>query len=332
MKLTIGIKALNEEAHIADALESALKVAALYDGEVVLADSGSTDRTIEIASTYPVRIVQLADPAEKSCGTGAQLAFQGSDSDYFYLLDGDMILDPGFLPEALTFMQANPSYAAVGGRVVEANTDSLEYQIRANSVRAGRNWGAGDVDRLDCGGLYRSAAVRQAGFLADRNLHAFEEFELGARLRSLGWKLARIDKPALLHFGHQTDSYALLWRRMKSGYSAATGEVLRAAVGQKHLPQALELEHVRIGVVIILFWLALVATLFMPMPILWHVAGPLAALLAALLFLVYRRGSLAVALYSFTAWNVSALGLVTGFFRRRKLPGKPIASVVIKAS
>ena len=330
MKLTIGIKALNEEARIAAALESALAAAAPYGGQVVLADSGSTDRTIAIASTYPVRIVQLADPLEKSCGTGAQLAFQHSDGEYFYLLDGDMVLDSGFLPEALAFMEAHPTYAAVGGRVVEANTDSLEYRIRANTTRGGRNWAPGDVDRLDCGGLYRRTAIQQTGFLADRNLHAFEEFELGARLRSLGWKLARIDKPALLHFGHQTDSYALLWRRMKSGYSAATGEVVRAAAGRKHFRQAVELEHVRFGVVIILFWLFLIATVVMPMPLLVHILLPIAALLAGFLFLLYRRGSASVALYSFTSWNVSALGLVTGFFRKRRQPKKPIDAVLIK--
>ena len=81
MKLTIGVKALNEEQRIAEALTSALRAAEPFGGEVVLADSGSTDRTLEIASTLPVRIVQLADPSERSCGAGAQLAFQQADGD-----------------------------------------------------------------------------------------------------------------------------------------------------------------------------------------------------------------------------------------------------------
>ena len=71
MKLSIGIKALNEEADIAAAIESALAAAEPFAGEVVLADSGSTDRTIEIARSYPVRIVQLANIGERCCGAGA---------------------------------------------------------------------------------------------------------------------------------------------------------------------------------------------------------------------------------------------------------------------
>ena len=90
MKLTIGIKTLNEERRIAAALASAVEAARPWQGEIILADSGSTDRTIEIARNFPVKIVQLADEADKSCGAGAQLAFQYARGEYFYLLDGDM--------------------------------------------------------------------------------------------------------------------------------------------------------------------------------------------------------------------------------------------------
>src|SRR6218665_3277207 len=83
--LTIGIKALNEEQHIAMAIESALAAAAPLGGEVGLADSGSTDRTLEIARGYPVRIVQLGNLAERCCGAGAQLAFQSAQGEFFYL-------------------------------------------------------------------------------------------------------------------------------------------------------------------------------------------------------------------------------------------------------
>ncbi len=59
--VSIVIKALNEERHIAAAIESA--IAALEgmrgDGEIILADSASTDRTVEIAANYPIKIVSL---------------------------------------------------------------------------------------------------------------------------------------------------------------------------------------------------------------------------------------------------------------------------------
>ncbi|CAN7284386.1 glycosyltransferase family 2 protein [Caulobacter sp. LjRoot300] len=330
MKLTIGVKALNEEQRIAEALTSALRAAEPFGGEVVLADSGSTDRTLEIASTLPVRIVQLADPSERSCGAGAQLAFQQADGDYFYLLDGDMVLDPGFLPAAIAHLEANPDLAAVGGLVREMNVEGHEFQIRASAVNNDRNWRPGLVDRLDCGGLYRVAAVRQVGHFADRNLHAFEEFELAARLSAQGWKLARIDHPAVDHYGHQTEGYRMLWRRLKSGYAGAAGEVLRGALGRPHLPLVLRrLGHIRNSLAVMAWWALLIACLVAPFPLATRAAAFALLLLAPLALLSWRRGSPSLGLYSLVAWNVGAWSLITGFFRRRVAPAQALEAVTL---
>ena len=235
--ITIGIKALNEEQHIAASLASACAAVEPFGGCVILADSGSIDRTVEIAKDFPVRILQLADPAQRSCGTGAQLAFQEAAGEFFYLLDGDMVLNPDFIAKGIGFLRDNPDYAAVGGSVREAQTSSIEFQLRARSANTGEPATTRQVDRLDCGGLYRIGAIRSAGHFADRNLHAFEEFELGARLRAQGWKLARIAVPAVDHYGHTVGGYRLMWRRLRSGYAGGPGEVVRAALGKPHIGQ-----------------------------------------------------------------------------------------------
>jgi glycosyltransferase involved in cell wall biosynthesis len=328
VKLTIGIKALNEEAKIRNALESALAAARPFGGEVVLADSGSTDRTLEIAREYPVRIVQLAHWDERCCGAGAQLAFQGAEGEFFYLLDGDMVLLPEFLAPAIALLEAHPDVAGVGGRMREMNTQSEEFQIRAKTLAS---WKAGEVDRLDGGALYRSAAVRAAGYFADRNLHAFEEFELAARLRASGYRLFRIDAFAVEHFSHVMGGYRLLWRRIVTGYAGAHGEVLRGAWGRSHGAIVIrQLAHIRHSVAVILWWFLLLGLAFLPV-------GPVAGLLAGvlllavpILFLWWRRGRLALGIYSFASWNVMALGLVTGFFRKRTSPMTPLATVILQ--
>ncbi len=330
MKVSVGIKALNEEKHISKALESALAAAQQLGGEVVLADSGSTDRTLEIASRYPtsqypLRVVQLANPAERCCGAGAQLAFENAQGEYFYLLDGDMVLHPDFLPAGIAYLEANPDVAGVGGQVREMETTAEEFQIRAKATAQNVGWQPGIVDRLDCGGLYRADAIRDVGWFADRNLHAFEEFELGARLQAKGWKLARINHPAVEHYGHALSGYKLLVRRMRSGYSGAPGEVLRGALGRAHLPVVLRgLGHVRNGIAVICWWLALLASIATQ-----HWAVLLGLILLPLAFLSWRRGSFRLGLYSLTAWNVSALGLIQGLLRARTNPQRPIQAKVL---
>src|SRR5580704_14522872 len=117
--VSIIIKALNEETYIASAIESALAALGEMDGEVILANGGSSDRTIEIARRYPIAVVQLSRAKYRSCGSGAQLGFQYSRGRYLLLMDGDMRLHPGFLPVAIETLARSPGLAGVGGMVSE---------------------------------------------------------------------------------------------------------------------------------------------------------------------------------------------------------------------
>lgn len=320
--ITVGIKALNEERAIGEALRCALAAVAPFGGRVILADSGSTDRTVDIARSFPVKIIQFKDTAERCCGAAAQLAFQTVDTEYFYLQDGDMTLNGAFLEAALALLRQSPKLAAVGGHVVERRGDSEEFQIRIRSQHAEPHRRPGIVDRLDGGGLYRVAAVRQVGFFADRNLHSFEEFDLAARLHAAGWQMARIDMPAVDHFGHVMGGYRLMWRRIRMGYTAGAGEVLRAAIGQAHFHVVLrQLRHLRHSAAVIAWWLMLCAS-FIVTP---YLAAAL--LMAPLALLSMRRGSLQLGLYSLAYWNAAALGLVSGALASRVNPRIPLEIV-----
>jgi cellulose synthase/poly-beta-1,6-N-acetylglucosamine synthase-like glycosyltransferase len=134
--------------------------------------------------------------------------FQGARGDFFCLIDGDMQLHGAFLREGLAFLAAHPAMAGVGGHVREVEVANAEFAIRAAATAARADMRPGPVDRLDCGGLYRVAALREVGWFADRNLHAFEEMELGARLAARGWELARMDCPGVDHHGHADASSA----------------------------------------------------------------------------------------------------------------------------
>lgn len=327
MTVTIGIKALNEEAHISAAIESAIVAAARVRGEVVLADSGSSDHTLDIARQYhDVRIVQLAHVGERCCGAGAQLAFQAARLDYFYLLDGDMILDPDFIERGLEFLEAHPAYAGVGGVVREVETTSLEFAIRAAEASKGQEEWVRDVDRLDCGGLYRVAAIRSVGYFADRNLHAFEEFDLGARLAAEGWKLARINTPAIDHHGHTLGNAALLIRRIRTGYAGAPGEIARAAIGRSHFGIVLRrFSHLRHGLAVMFWWMLLALSIFYGETLVLAVL-----IVLPLLFLWWRRGVLTLALQSYLSWNIVALGLIQGMIRPRVAPEKKIAMLILQ--
>lgn len=328
-RVSVVIKALNEERRIARAIETSLHALRRIGGEVVLADSCSTDRTVEIAARYPIRIVQLENPAERCCGIGPQLGYQHARGEFIYILDGDMELLDGFLDKAVAFMDHHPDVAGVGGGVDEQNVDSLEYLARTE--RAAAHMQPGEVDRLDMGGLYRRAAVAQSGYFSNRNLHSYEEFDLAVRLRVRGWRLWRLPMPAVRHYGHDTPHYQLLLRRWRSRYICGLGELLRAALGQPHLRLALAgLRELKLYVATLAWAATLPLCLLLPLPAAWRALPFLLLLLAPFALMYARKRSLAKACYSVVSWLANGLGLLRGLLRPQRPPQAPIAARCIE--
>lgn len=328
LAVSIIIKTLNEEKRIAATIESALSALGEVPGEVVIADSGSSDRTVEIASRYPVVIAQIVPPARPSCGIGPQLGFQHSRGDYLCLLDGDMLLDSSFLGDATRFLERNPTVAGVTGHVEEMQTANLEYARRVQRHAPENRIGA--IDRMNGGGLYRRSAIEQAGYLSDRNLHGYEEFDLGIRLRDAGWQLHRLDRRFVQHFGHTLNSYKLLMRRWKNKYLHGIGELLRASLGKPYFFQLMrELPELRLWGAVYLWWaLSIGLLLFLPQKGL--ALGLVLALLAGIVALMsWRKGGLGMGLYTVVAWFFHAAALPAGFLRQRLKPDTPIESRVI---
>lgn len=325
VKVSIIIKALNEQANIERTLRSAIDAATAVEGEVILADSFSTDNTVEIAKKFPVKIVQLANPAERSCGIGAQLGYQYAQGEFVYILDADMEINVNFLRQTIALMAKDERLAGVGGILEEMHLSNLEFQARVH--RAPVDMQAGDVSHLSGGGLYRRIAIDQIGYLTNRNLHAYEEFELGIRLRAAGWRLMRLPVMSVKHYGHTMPAYRLLRRRWASRYSQGLGELVRASFGESHMPILLkEMTDLRLYLVVILWWIVLLLTIVMVRP--WPTMMSLLALLLALPFvaMVIKKKGFSLGIYSVVAWQYLSAGMLLGLMRKQICPSERIAS------
>lgn len=323
MKLGILIKAYNEEDNISRALESCLAEIEDIDAEIVLADSCSTDRTVEIAKNYPIRIVQFENASERSCGAGAQLAYQHSRSEYVYLLDGDMTLRPGFLRQALAYMENNPDVVGVGGLVNEIFLDNLEFENRRH--REKDIYRSGDVVKLDCGGLYRRASIETLGYFTDRNLHSYEELDLGSRLIAMGGKLRRLDVISVDHFHHSIGSYELLWKRLRSKYAHGAGEILRAALFKPHFP--LVIRSLRILPIFLLLSLWLVFSIILTAERHW--LADVLLMMSPFVLMSWRRKSISAGIFSVASWFIYSAGIIRGLLGSRIDPCLPIASRIL---
>lgn len=319
MLISIIIKTLNEEKRVEASIQSAL--AALeelnVEGEVIVADSASTDRTITIAQNYPVKVVTIKNPVERSCGIGSELGYRVSTGKFIYILDGDMTLCVGFLPKAIEILIQNPQIAGVGGLI--------EEMILANFAMIGRkeNPDTSTPNQsplcLNMGGLYRRAAIKSIDYFTNRSLHSFEEFELGVRLHNAGWRLIRIPILAAKHYGPDCSSPQLLKRRWQTKYSLGSGELLRSSITKPYFLKTIcNLKIYRIQLLTILIWLISFLSLFYFGNMLSSLCVLLGMWLVIVFALLINKKNFARSFYSITAWNLSVVGCILGFIHSEK--------------
>src|SRR5579862_6377861 len=91
MTLSVAIVAMDEEANIGRTLASVL-----FADEIVLVDSGSKDRTCEIAGEYGARVV--VEPW-RGYVAQKQYAIDLCSKDWVLLLDADEEVSPGLAGE-----------------------------------------------------------------------------------------------------------------------------------------------------------------------------------------------------------------------------------------
>jgi glycosyltransferase involved in cell wall biosynthesis len=96
--LSVVIITRNEEANLGRTLESVKPLVSEGKGEIVIVDSGSTDRTVEIAKSYGAKVF-----VEEWKGYAAQKnsAIDKASGDWILSLDADEEVEPGLAGELL---------------------------------------------------------------------------------------------------------------------------------------------------------------------------------------------------------------------------------------
>ncbi|WP_424358680.1 glycosyltransferase [Methanocella sp. MCL-LM] len=94
MDFSIIVPALNEEKRIRQCLDSIKGQKTSRTWELIVSDSGSTDRTVEIAREYTAKVQACTERGTaRARNEGARLA----EGDILIFIDSDTILLPGYL-------------------------------------------------------------------------------------------------------------------------------------------------------------------------------------------------------------------------------------------
>ena len=227
MELSVVLIAKNEQDNIARLIESVLRATIdLSSKEIVLVDSNSSDRTVEIASRYPVRIVRLL-PHESIRLCAAAGRFVGTHyttGEYVLFLDGDHELFDGWLERARAIMEAHAEVGVVGG---------FRIDLPKGAPTGGRDIAPVGVDgqfkdtvHAGPGAIYRRSVLDRVGTFLPF-LISDEEPELCLRIRSAGFRVVRTDYPVVFHRDDLRNTFSSMFARRRKNLYLGFGQNLR---------------------------------------------------------------------------------------------------------
>jgi len=324
-KISIIIKALNEEKHIAKCIESAINALKGLTGEVILVDSLSKDKTIEITKKYPIKIIQLRENWFKSPAAALHTGYNYSSGDYILVLDGDMTLNKDFIKNALTYF-SDKKVAAVGGKLKDSakTTNLFKYEIRLRKKLILK-----PKDTLAGCMLIKRDAINKLDFFVNPYLFADEEAEFCYRLEEKGFKLLRMEIESITHFGWEQDALSIFFGKFKNKYLYGPGQVLRYSLGNKlfwkHLIRHRKKIYVTLWLLLGLAGLILLSFTNVLMYLF---------LIASILFftrIYFYERNIKDTFLLFIDWNLKAIGLILGFMRKpRDVKSYPTNAKIIK--
>lgn len=114
-KLAVLILAYNEEQHIAECIDSAS-----FADEVIVIDSGSTDRTVEIAQQHGAKVA--IKPMTEGFAAQRNFALTQTDADWVIYLDSDERITAELANEIMTVIDRKPSAYAMPRRNIAFGT------------------------------------------------------------------------------------------------------------------------------------------------------------------------------------------------------------------
>ncbi len=170
--LSVIITTFNEEVNVGDCIESAL-----WADEVLVVDSYSTDKTVEIARSYPVRVLQ-----REYFGSAAQKnwSLDRVENDWVLIVDADERITPELADEIRGILSVTPR---AFGYYIRRKNVVLERVIKHSG------WSTDKVIRL---------FDRAHGRYPNRRVHA--DLDIDGDVPTL--------KSSLLHYTYRTfDQY-----------------------------------------------------------------------------------------------------------------------------
>jgi rhamnosyltransferase len=203
-KCSIVIRCYNEAEHIDRLLRGIYQqtLTRTEFPEVIVIDSGSTDRTVEIASQYPIKLLTIKTE-EFSFGRALNLGCAAATGDYIIIASAHVYPVYSDWLEQLVAPFADPKVALVYGKQRgNENTQYSEHQIFAKWFPE-----ESDPQQLHPFCNNANAAIRRTLWQQlpyDEALTGLEDLDWAKKIQQMGHKIAYAADAVIIHVHNET--------------------------------------------------------------------------------------------------------------------------------
>ena len=230
MKLSIVILCWNDQAVIADCLQSIFTNTRLTEFEVIVSDNGSTDRSVEfIRQHYPqVRVIENGENLRFAKANN--VGIRASKGEYVLILNPDTIIHDGALDNLVLFADQHPEAGAFGCKVL--NSDGTYQESGRPFASLSREWvmalglrpfaqffrwlssgtyagWKGEAQRTvdwlsGCFILARRDLLERLGGFDEQFFYYYEDMDLCRRIWEAGYPIVYTPEMSITHLGGQS--------------------------------------------------------------------------------------------------------------------------------
>jgi len=226
------------------------------DHHVIVVDNGSTDDTrARLRAEWPALQLEQLDE-NRGFAEACNLGVAAGSAEIVVLINNDVNCRPDFL-ERLVAPMRDPTVGSVASLMLQPGGERIDCMgLAADAILAGfpRLQGLPVAHSHDqrpvlaapagAAAAYRRAAWEQVGGLDETIVAYMEDFDLGLRLRTAGWRLVAAPDAIGVHLGSATHGFRSLWQRLQAGFGR--GYVIRryGLLRGRTAPRALATEAV----------------------------------------------------------------------------------------
>jgi rhamnosyltransferase len=209
-QISVVVRTYNEERHLGELLQSLTEQLDCAKHEVLVVDSGSTDKTVAIAQHYGARLVTIRKE-DFSFGRSLNVGCKAALGNVFVFVSGHCVPSHrrwlAQLTEPLLVGQAHYSYGRqLGGSISKFSEHQLfrKYFPEASAI---------PQEGFFCNNA--NAALSRASwerFRFDEALTGLEDLHLAKRMVAAGQRIAYVAEASVFHFHYES------WRHVRTRY------------------------------------------------------------------------------------------------------------------